>query len=261
MVTTDKIVEFLEKFAPAQFAEDYDNVGLLIGDKNKKINKVLITLDADEAVVRDAVELGCDLIISHHPLIFKPLKRVVSDDSISRTIIELIKNDISLISVHTNFDGVKSGLCDLFLDKIADTKERCAIEGDTDNGSGRMAEMKEAKTLSEILSTIKEKFSLESLNYVGNADKEIRKIAVCNGGGADFLYQVKDAGCDAFVSGDFKYHHARFAYENDIALVCVPHYNAEIMFCEYVKELLEKEFKESIEIYVTDKNIDVWKKF
>ena len=261
MVKIDKIVEFLNSFAPVCFAEDYDNVGLLVGDKNKEINKILITLDADENVVNDARDKGCDLVISHHPLIFKPLKRVVSDDSISRTIIELIKNDISLISVHTNFDGVKSGLCDLFLDKIADTKERFAIEGDTDNGSGRIAEMKEKKTLSEILSTIKEKFSLENLNYVGNTDKEIRKIAVCNGGGADFLYQAKDAGCDVFISGDFKYHHARFAYENDIAIVCVPHYNAEIMFSEYVKELLEKEFKESIEICVTDKNTDVWKNF
>ncbi len=261
MVTIDRIVEFFETFAPANFAEDYDNVGLLIGDKNKKINKVLITLDADEAVVKDAVDKGCDLIISHHPLIFKPLKRVVSDDSISRTVIKLIKNDISLISVHTNFDGVKFGLCDLFLDKIADTTGRCAIEGDADNGSGRMAEIKDEKTLSEILSKIKDQFSLENLNYVGNTDKIIRKIAVCNGGGADFLYTAKDAGCDLFVSGDFKYHHARFAYENEIALVYVPHYNAEIMFCEYVKELLEKEFKESIEVCVTDKNTDVWKKF
>lgn len=261
MVKLEKIAEFLNSFAPSCLAEDYDNVGLLVGNKDKEVKKVLITLDADEVVVKDAADKGCDLVISHHPLIFKPLKRVVSDDATSRTIIELIKNDIALISVHTNFDGVKSGLCDLFLDKIANTKKRCAIEGDIDNGSGRIAELKTETTLSEILKKVKEEFSVDNLRYVGNPNTPITKIAVCNGGGADFIYSAKDAGCDAFVSGDFKYHHARFAYENDMALVDVPHYNAEIMFCDYLAEVLKKEFEKDIEICVTDKNIDVWKKF
>ncbi len=261
MVKLSKIIDFLNSFAPSYLAEDYDNVGLLVGDKDKEIEKVLITLDADENVVKDAEDKDCDLVISHHPLIFKPLKRVITDDSTARAIIELIKNDIALVSVHTNFDSVKSGLCDLFLDKIADTKNRCAIEGDSENGSGRMAQMKQATPLLEILKRIKEEFSLDNLRYIGNPDKQIAKIAVCNGGGADFLYTANEAGCDLYVSGDFKYHHARFAYENDIALVEVPHYDAEIMFCEYAKNILEKEFKKDLQICVTDKNTDVWKKF
>lgn len=261
MVKLSKILDFLNSFAPSYLAEDYDNVGLLVGDKDKEIKKVLITLDADETVVKDAIDKGCDLVISHHPLIFKPLKRVVSDDATARTVIELIKNDIALISVHTNFDGVKTGLCDLFLDKIADTNDRCAIEGDTENGSGRIAQMKQTTPFCEILKKVKEEFLVENLQYVGNPDKIISKIAVCNGGGADFIYAVKDAGCDLYISGDFKYHHARFAYENGMALIEVPHYNAEIMFCEYAKEILEKKYKNDLEICVTDKNTDVWKNF
>ena len=261
MVKLNKIVEFLNSFAPPYFAEDYDNVGLLVGDKDKDINKVLITLDADEKVVKDAKLRGCDLVISHHPLIFKPLKKVVSDDSVSRTVIELIKSDISLVSVHTNFDGVKSGLCDLFLDKIANTENRCAIEGDDENGSGRIGDLKAETTLGEILKKVKADFLLDSVRYVGNVDTKISKIAVCNGGGADFLYAAHEAGCDLFVSGDFKYHHARFAYENNMALIDVPHYNAEIMFCDYLAELLKKEFAKDIDICVTDKNTDVWNKF
>lgn len=261
MVKLDRITEFLNSFAPNCLAEEYDNVGLLVGDKNKEIKKMLITLDADESVVKDAVDRKCDLVISHHPLIFKPLKRVVSDDATSRVVMELIKNDIALISVHTNFDGVKLGLCDLFLDKIADTKDRCAIEGDIDNGSGRIATMIKTTPLCEILKKVKDEFTADPLRYVGSPNMPITKIAVCNGGGADFIYSAKEAGCDAFISGDFKYHHARFAYENDMALIEVPHYNAEIMFCQYAKELLEKEFAKDIEICVTDKNIDVWNKF
>ena len=261
MVKLDKIAEFLNTFAPNCLAEDYDNVGLLIGNRDKEINKVLITLDVDETVVGDAVDKCCELVISHHPLIFKPLKRVVSDDATSRAVIELIKNDISLISVHTNFDGVKSGLCDLFLDKIADTKDRCAIEGDSENGSGRIAQLKQTTKLCEILKRVKDEFTQDMLRYVGNPDMLIEKIGVCNGGGADFIYSAKEAGCDVFISGDFKYHHARFAYENNMALIEVPHYYEEIMFCQYAKELLEKEFAKNIEICVTDKNIDVWNKF
>ncbi len=261
MVELNKIIGFLNSFAPDCLAEDYDNVGLLVGNTNKEIHRVLITLDADEAVAKDAVDKGCELVISHHPLIFKPLKRVVDDDSTARAVIELVKNDVALISVHTNFDGVKSGLCDLFLDKIADTENRCAIEGDSDNGSGRMAQMKNTTPLCEILQKVKEVFLVDNLRYVGSPKKKASKIAVCNGGGADFIYAAKAAACDLYISGDFKYHHARFAYENDMALIEVPHYNAEIMFCEYIKELLENEFGNDIEISITDKNINVWNEF
>lgn len=259
MVKLNKILDFLCGFAPVEFAESYDNVGLLIGDKNKDVKKVLITLDADEGVVDDAQKNGCDLIISHHPLIFTPIKRITEDNSISKSIIKLIKNDISLISMHTNFDSVNSGLCDLFLDKIAKTKDRTAIEGDPENGLGRIAELNEEKSLLDVLDIVKKEFKIDNLKHIGDSDKKIKKIAVCNGGGADFVYKAHELGAQVYISGDFKYHHARFAYENGISLIDVPHYNAEIIFCEYLKDLLNKEFLNELDILVTDKNIDVWK--
>ena len=259
MVKLNKILDFLTAFAPLEYAESYDNVGLLVGDKEKEVKKVMITLDIDEVVAKDAYDKQCDLVISHHPLIFKPLKKVVTDNSISKTIISLIKNDISLISMHTNFDGVKSGLCDLFLDKIASTNERVSLEGDEINGSGRIAELKTKTRFIDLLNIVKKEYKLNFLRYVGNEEKEIVKIAVCNGGGADFIYNAKDMGADLYISGDIKHHHARFAYENDISLIEVPHYNAEIIFCEYMEELLEKQFGNELDICTTDKNIDVWK--
>ena len=255
MVVLNKIVDFLNSFAPFESAEDYDNVGLLVGDKNKKIKKIMITLDVDEKVVDDAVKHNCDLIISHHPLIFSPLKKVVSDDSCARSVISLIKNDISLISVHTNFDSAKSGLCDLFLDKIIKTSNRMSLD---ENGIGRIADITQECKLTNIIENIKNGFNLTVLRYVGDKNKTIKKIAVCNGGGAEFIYNAKEMDADLYISGDIKYHHARFAHENDIALVEVPHYNAEIIFCEYVKELLKKEFKKDFELIITDENKDVW---
>ncbi len=258
MAILHEIIDYLNTFAPFDLAEDYDNVGLLVGDKNKEIKKIIITLDVDEKVVEDAKEHGCDLIISHHPLIFTPLKKVSSDDSCARSVIALIKNGISLVSVHTNFDSADSGLCDLFLDKISDTTNRTSIDS---NGIGRIADLHNECKLSEILAKVKAEFDLSVLRYVGDQNKEISKIAVCNGGGADYVYSAKEMGADLYISGDIKYHHARFAYENDIALIEVPHYNAEIIFCEYMKEILQKEFKDAFELIITDKNKDVWNFF
>lgn len=259
MVKLDAILDFLYDFAPVEFAENYDNVGLLVGNKNKEIEKVLITLDADEEVIDDAQKNGCDLIISHHPLIFTPIKKITEDNSTSKCIITLIKNDISLISMHTNFDSVNSGLCDLFLDKIAKTEGRTSIEGDVENGLGRIAQLCEEISLLDILNTVKKEFRIDNLKYIGDLDKKIKKVAVCNGGGADFLYKAHELGADLYISGDFKYHHARFAYENGISLIDVPHYNAEIIFCEYLKDLLNKRFVNELDILITDKNINVWK--
>ncbi|MBQ3181521.1 MAG: Nif3-like dinuclear metal center hexameric protein [Clostridia bacterium] len=259
MVELNKIMDFLCGFAPTEYAESYDNVGLLVGDKNKQVKKVLITLDADQSVIDDAVQKECDLVISHHPLIFTPLKRIVTGNSTTETVISLIKSDICLISMHTNFDSVASGLCDLLLDKIADTKERVSIEGDEVNGSGRIAELVNMATLSDVLNKVKKEFSLDKIRYVGELESKIYKIAVCNGGGADFIYTAKDMGADVYISGDIKYHHARFAYENGISLIEVPHYDAEIIFCEYMKDLLKKEFGNDLDILITDKNKDVWK--
>ena len=123
MVKLTEVTEFLNSIAPPHLAESYDNVGLLIGDKDKEIHKVLVTLDADEAVALDAQKKQVDLVVSHHPLIFKPLSRITGEDAASRTVLSFIKGDIALFAMHTNFDSVKSGLGDLFLDKIAETHE------------------------------------------------------------------------------------------------------------------------------------------
>lgn len=261
MVELNKILDFINEFAPASLAESYDNVGLLIGGKDREINKVLITLDADEAVIQEANDKGCDLVISHHPLIFSPLKRITDDDSISRTVTSLIKNNIALISAHTNFDSVKNGLCDLFLDKIADVKNKKALTGDEENGCGRIGEIPEKLKLADILQRVKNEFCLDTVRYVGDKERLIKKIAVCNGGGADFIYDANAGDAELYITGDIKYHHARFAYENGMSLIEIPHYNAEIIFCEYLKCILEKHFGKELEFFVTDKNIDIWKAF
>ncbi len=259
MVTLTELIDFLNAAAPPDLAESYDNVGLLIGNKNRKIETVLVTLDTDEFVALDARDKQADLVLSHHPLIFNPLKSITGEDAISRTALSLIKDDIALFAMHTNFDSVKSGLGDLFLDQIVNTENRMPLAGDGENGIGRIADVTGGVVFSELLDRIKTAFHLRTLRYIGPENKQICKIAVVNGGGAEYVYAAKKQGADCFVSGDIKYHQARFAYENDLALVEVPHYPAEIIFCSYVKQLLESRFGGKLNVLTTDKNIDIWK--
>lgn len=261
MVSVSDVVTFLHAFAPPCLAEDYDNVGLLIGDSKKSVQKILVTLDTDEMVAGEAKEIGADMIVSHHPLIFKPLRKIVAEDAVARTAVSLIKNEIALFAMHTNFDSVKSGLCDLFLDKVGKAKHRAPIEGDGEDGIGRYAELETTLSLSSMLKDLKEKFQISNIRYVGDLNKPISKIAVCNGGGAEFVYQAKELGADCYISGDIKYQHARFAYENNMALIEIPHYSAEKIFCDYAAKLLSDHFGSALEIVTAKTNTDVWKQF
>ena len=261
MVSVSEMVDFLHTFAPPSLAESYDNVGLLIGDSEQNIKKIMVTMDVDESVAEEAAQVGADMIVSHHPLIFKPLSKIVKQDAVSRTAVSLIKHDIALFAMHTNFDSVQSGLGDLFLDKVGETLHRAPMEGNETNGIGRVAELQNKTTLSDMLAHLKQTFSLPSVRYVGNDHKIISKIAVCNGGGAEFVYLAKELGVDCYISGDIKYQHARFAFENDIALIEIPHYSAEIIFIEYVAKILSEQFADCVEIVKATRNVNVWKQF
>lgn len=258
MVMLQEIISNLEKLAPPTLAEKYDNVGLLIGDRRAEVDKVLISLDTDEAVAEEAAELGARLILSHHPLIFRPVKNIVADESFGRTASSIIRNHIALYAMHTNFDSVCGGLCDEFLSRICPGKAFASLEGDYPNGIGRIAETEESVRLGDVLETVKENFGMKQLRFVGDAERRIRKIAVCNGGGADLLYSAAAQRAELYLTGDLKYHHARFAYENGIALVEIPHYEAEIIFCRVVYEHLQKRFSGRAEFFISQKNVNPW---
>ena len=255
MVKIKEITDFLYGLAPVYLAEDYDNVGLLVESENEETESVLISLDTDSAVAEEAKEKGCGLLISHHPLIFKPLKKIAKDDAV----FSLVKNNIALYAMHTNYDAVRGGLCDVLLNKIGEFDNVTGLEQDEPDGIGRIAELKCEMTLSEFSQNIKDALGIDNLRIVGEDDKKIKTVAICNGGGADFVYDAKGKGADVYISGDFKYHHARFAYENDIALIEITHYDAEIIFIDALAEILKDKFGDNLKIYKSVKNKNPWK--
>ena len=254
MVELKEITDFLFDLAPDYLAESYDNVGLLVEGENDKIENVLVALDVDASIAEEAISKNCSLIVSHHPLIFKPISRISKDDAVSM----LIKNDISLYSMHTNFDALKGGLCDALLNKIAHTEDDVFPLSDGESTIGRIAELKEEMTLLKFAENVKSALGLDFLRIVGEKDRKIKKIAICGGGGGDLVYDAYHKGADLYISGDFKYHHARFAFETGMALVEISHYDAEILFVDEIKEKLERFFGGRLNVIKSEKNVNPW---
>lgn len=251
MVKLSELLSFFETVAPPALAEDYDNVGLLIEGATDEIHTVLLALDADERVAEQAKACHAELVLSHHPLLFRPLKQLTEADGTQRTARRLIQNGIGLYAMHTNFDSAKDGLCDLFIQAFGEAESVSAFSGEAD-GLGRIARLLEPSTLAELLRRAKQAFGLSKVQYVGDLNTPIRTIAVCNGGGGDLVYDAYALGADVYISGDFKHHHARFAFENHLPLIQIDHYSAEVGFGGYMQQKLQQQFGERLCVLVAE---------
>lgn len=184
------ILEFLEKLAPLELAEPWDNCGLLIGDKNSDVLKTLVALDVTEAVVCEAIKIGANLIISHHPVIFRGIKHIRDQ----KNIILAIKNDISIISMHTNLD--KTFVNDILAEKL-ELSNIQSLE------LGKIGTLKAPMHINDFIVYVKEKLNIDSISFA-NATDTVYKLAVIGGSGGSFLGKTQDA--DTFITGDISYH-------------------------------------------------------
>lgn len=241
----EKITSYLEERYPKKNSEDWDNVGLMLGDRKSEIKKILIALDADVETVEYAVKNRVDLLITHHPFIFNPMKNITSDSILGRKIFRLIKNNLNVYSIHTNIDSSRSGLNDFLLEKLGIDEGHILLENlkSSELGIGRYFKLKESICLGEYVELIKNRLKLEQVFLYSSEIheiKKIKKIAVVNGSGASFWKRAKSIGCDLIVTGDIKYHDALDALESGISLVDIGHYESEKFFME----LMEKKIKE-----------------
>lgn len=255
------IIEFMNSFCPPELAFDGDNVGLIVGRKSKNVSKVLISLDVDEKVVCEAIAFGADVIISHHPLMFHPIKRLTDNSPEERTLMSLIKNDISLFSAHTNLDCVRGGLNDFLAKKLGVQNTRVievvsTING-VEHGFGRIGEVSKGTKLLDILKKCTLALGTPFVKYVGNPEKEIKTVALNCGGGADEIEICIEKNADLFITGDVKYNPARDCYDNNMALIDAGHYETEHIVCELLNEILTKEFPDVV-FEISKSNIPVF---
>lgn len=258
MIKCKDIGAYIEEKYPVSLACDWDNVGLLAGDSNKEIRKVLIALDNDESVTDEAEKIGADMIITHHPVMFKPINRLTGNTPEQRMMIKLCQTGICHYAAHTNMDCAKGGLNDYLAEKLG-LSETSVLDETVDGvGFGRVAELNEKKTLLEMIKTCEENLGLGDVRYVGNLEKDIKKVAVNSGSGAFALDLCVKNGIDLLITGDLKYTPAREAYENGIAVIDAGHYGTEVIFTELMKKYLTDKFPE-LAISVSKANVPVLK--
>lgn len=239
-----RIINKLELAYPKENAESWDNVGLTIGNRKKEIKKIQISLDATEKAIDHAIENGVDMIITHHPMIFKAIKNIDYSTVLGRKIIKLIQNDIVLYALHTNLDSSKNGL-NSFVAKLLGAEKYQVLDPVNDElnvGIGRVYTLKEEVRILDYIKILKEKFNLKNLRVIcENENERVKKIAIVNGSGMSYWRKVKSINVELFITGDIGYHEALDAKESKLNLIDIGHFESEICFVELLKEEL-KEF-------------------
>ncbi len=247
-----EILKFLDEKYPKFIAEDWDNVGFLIGNREEELNAVLLALDLTENVIDEAIAKGVNLIITHHPLIFKPMKSITSDNILGRKILKLIQNKISVYSLHTNIDLIKNGLND-YIGKLIfpaedDVKILIDEKKELEFGLGRLYNLKSRISVGQLIESLKRTLSIKKMSFIGE-DKEmmLKKIAIINGAGSSYWRKAKEKGADILITGDVKYHEALEAKEERFVILDIGHYESEIGFIELLESMLKEQFKIRVE--------------
>jgi dinuclear metal center YbgI/SA1388 family protein len=251
----NELIKRLKVKIPEDIQESYDNTGTQILFSDDTIEKIYICLDADMQTVLDAKENGCNLMFNHHPLIFKPIKKIISDESRSNIILNLISSRISLYSLHTNFDKI---MYNTLSDSIGFTGATPLmniqeIDG-IETGIGSFIKLEKEMPLSELLHKTIDKLNLEFITYCGKEDNSIRSIAFINGSGGGSIEKIINTyNPDCIITGDVNYHNAKYAIDSGKNIIDAGHYGTEIIFkktlAESLKEVL---YDESIEIIISN---------
>lgn len=245
-MTCSDIIHKLEELSPVSFAMDWDNVGLLAGRGQKEVRQIYIALDATKEVIEEAVTRGADMIITHHPLIFKPIKQVTENHFVTGRILKLIQQDICYYAMHTNFDVM--GMADAVADEIG-LQNRNVLEVTYEDeiakeGCGRIGELFRSMSLAECAELMKDKFFLQSIPVYGEKEKIIERVAIMPGSGGDKVSAAIEQGADVLITGDVKYHEGIDAMEQGLAVIDAGHHGLEKIFVSYMKEYLKRELPE-----------------
>lgn len=243
MVKVKDIAEVIESFAPRNLQESYDNAGLQVGNPEMSVTAALLCLDVTEDVIKEAKKRQCNMIISHHPLLFKGLKEVVGNTAEQRIVIDAIRSDITIYAAHTNLDSAWNGVSHEIAHAL-DLKEISVLEPKSDDpksGLGVVGDIDPLPSL-EFLRKVKKTFNVKSLRYSTQSSKlVIRRVAVCGGAGASLLKDAIEAKADVLVTADVKYHDFT-THALDILIADIGHYESELCTKKIFSRIIREKF-------------------
>jgi dinuclear metal center YbgI/SA1388 family protein len=254
--TVEQIINVMDQLAPPWLAEEWDNVGLQIGDPRLPVRRIWIALDPSPEVVRAACGKDVDLLITHHPLIFQPLKSINFDTPGGAVIQMASQHHLAIFSAHTNLDIVRDGVNDVLAqrlelkhlgvlqpikaDKPLPNNNVSLVEGETQHGIGRIGSLSKTTSLKSLALMVKEKLKLDFAKVTGNPELQVTRVAICSGSGSSLMHTFIASDAQVYISGDFRYHDARDAEGANRGIIDIGHFPSEHLMVEALAHQLKK---------------------
>ena len=238
-----QVLDALEQFAPLPLQESWDNAGLQLGLTEADVSGALLCLDVNEKIVDEAIRKGCNLIVSHHPLLFRGLKQISGADYVQRSVIKALKNDVVVISMHTNMDNALGGVNWKIAERLGLQNSRFFAQKTIDGveaGSGVIGELPSEMAADDFVLLLKRQFDVECAQCNELLRRPIRKVAICGGAGDFLLDDALRQGADAFITGEMHYHQY-FGYEQRLQICVIGHYQSEQYTAEIFRDIINKE--------------------
>lgn len=245
MISLGELLDHLESIAPLHLQENYDNAGLITGNRDMTVKGVSVCLDSTEAVVDEAIALGNNVIIAHHPIVFSGLRQITGKTYIERTIIKAIKNDIAIYAIHTNLDNILDKGVNQKIADLLGLKDLQILAPKDDNdktiGAGIVGFLKEPIKLEKFMSYVKETMKAGCVKHTEKLVDQVQKIAICGGSGSFLLDRAIAEKCDVFITADFKYHQF-FDANGKIVIMDIGHYETEQFTIDLLVEIINDKF-------------------
>ena len=265
MLSCQVVMNALERIAPRHLAEDWDNTGLLVGSYAQKVERILVALDVDDIVVAEAIERSADMIVAHHPAIFRGMKQLRTDLPLGRRLAALLTHGIAVAAAHTNLDITRGGVNDVLAARLGLEKLSTFITTAQADGSaeslGRIGTLPAPVAIDDFAHSVRERLGVSHVRLVRAADRPVRRVAVVGGAGAEFIDTAVRRGADVYLTGDVKYHEAQRAAEQGMHLIDAGHFGTERPVLPVLADLLRAELAAehgTVEILVTETQHDVF---
>ena len=239
-----QLIEILDKLAAPKLAQSWDNTGVSFGNLDKEISKIMLALEPSEVVIDQAIQEKVDVLITHHPMIFKPVGALSYDSLIGRKITKLAQNDIVAFSMHTNMDVAVMALKSADILGLKDAKhlEVTYLDEATQTvyGFGSIGSVDNELSMLECVDLVKEKLNINTVRVIGDMTKKVKKIAILPGSGKSFISNVLKENVDVLITGDIDYHSASDAIDMGVSIIDAGHFETEHFFVDYMEEFLKK---------------------
>ena len=236
------ITSVIESFAPLGLQESYDNSGLIVGRLDDEVHRVLLAVDVSEEVLQEAVDEGCDMIITHHPIIFHALKRFNSATYVERCVEEAIRRGIVLYAAHTNLDSTPEGMSWRVAEMLGlQSVEVLQTTNDSGAGFGVVGVLSESEDVEAFMRRVMQTFNVKVLRHSDIIKSQISKVAICTGAGGSLIDCAREAGADIYLTADLKYNDF-MRHENSIILTDMGHFESEYCAIQILFDILSKKF-------------------